>query len=158
MACRACVQILLYVDGIYAGINNQMPKTPHDLIVHLADFDNGRNPEIGTIKKEKGYIFSECCTESFKEKNPVICKWSPIWNVYRRPKGYIFRRNNFHSTEKWCRYMPKNVIWLRQSGYDSSGYKWVLYPVPLQNRRTPTGSRIPVGHCRKFFQKLEPWC
>ena len=66
MSFRACVQIPLYVDGIDASINIQMLNIPHDLLVHLAVFDNGRKPEIGTLKKEKGDIFSECCTESFK--------------------------------------------------------------------------------------------
>ena len=68
MSCRACVQLLLDVDEIDASINNQILKTPHDLLFHLAALGNGRNPEIGTLKKEKGDIFSEICTESFKAK------------------------------------------------------------------------------------------
>ena len=30
--------------------------------------DNGRNPDIGTLKKERGDIFSECCAERFQKK------------------------------------------------------------------------------------------
>ena len=30
--------------------------------------DNGRNPDIGTLKKDGGDIFLECCAESFKGK------------------------------------------------------------------------------------------
>ena len=45
-----------------------MLKTPHDLLLQLADLENQRNPEIGTLKKEEGDIFSECFTESFKEE------------------------------------------------------------------------------------------
>ena len=33
----------------------------------MDSLDNGIKPEIGTLKKEKGDVFSECCTESFKE-------------------------------------------------------------------------------------------
>ena len=69
MTCRACVQLPLYVYGIDASSNNQIIKPPHYLIVHLAALDNGRKPDIGTLKKESGYIFSEFCTESFKEKS-----------------------------------------------------------------------------------------
>ena len=68
MTFRACVKLPLNVDGIDARINTQMLKPPHDLIVQLAALDNGINPEIGTLKKEKGYIFSEFCTDSFKSK------------------------------------------------------------------------------------------
>ena len=58
MNWRACVQLPLYVDGIYSIIDIQMIKTPHDMIVHLADLYNGRNPDIVTLKKDKGDIFS----------------------------------------------------------------------------------------------------
>ena len=34
----------------------------------MADFENGRNPDIITFKKDRGDIFSEYCTEIFKEK------------------------------------------------------------------------------------------
>ena len=69
MTCRACVQLILDVDGVDSIINTQMLKTPHDILVHLAALDHGRNPEFGTFKKDKGGIFSECCIESFKEKS-----------------------------------------------------------------------------------------
>ena len=68
MTCRACVQLLIDVDGVDARINTQMLISPHDLMVHLAALGNGRKPDIGTLKKEKGGIFLECCTDSFKEK------------------------------------------------------------------------------------------
>ena len=68
MTCRACVQLPLDVDGIDTIINTQTLKTPHDLLAHLADLYNGRKPDIGTLKKEKGEIFSEFFTESFKAK------------------------------------------------------------------------------------------
>ena len=45
-----------------------MPKTPQDILVHLAALENGINPKISTLKKEKGDLFSELCTESFKSK------------------------------------------------------------------------------------------
>ena len=68
MTCRACIQLPLDVYGIDTSINTQMLKNPHDLLVHSAALENGRNPDIGTLKKEKGYILSEFCTDSFKEK------------------------------------------------------------------------------------------
>ena len=68
MTCRACIQLPLDVDGIDTSINNQNVKTPHYPLVHLAALENVRKPNIGTLNKEKGYIFSELCTESFKEK------------------------------------------------------------------------------------------
>ena len=67
MDCRACVQIPLDVDEIYYSIDTQMLKTPHDLLFHLAVLDNGRKPYIGTLKKDRDDIFSECYAESFKE-------------------------------------------------------------------------------------------
>ena len=68
MTCRAFVQLPIDEDEIDAIINIQILKNRHDLLVHLAALDNGIMPETGRLKKEKGDIFSECCTKSFKEK------------------------------------------------------------------------------------------
>ena len=57
MTCRAYVKIPIYAYGIDTSINTQMMKTPHDLLVYLADLYNVRNPDIGTLKKDKGDIF-----------------------------------------------------------------------------------------------------
>ena len=65
---RACIQLPLDIDGIDSKIDTQMIKNPHYLLFHLAALDNGRKPDIGTLKKDRGDIFSECCTESFKTK------------------------------------------------------------------------------------------
>ena len=65
MTCRACVQLPLDVDGIDSIIDTQMLKTPHNMIVHFAALDHGRNPDIGTLKKDRCDIFSECCAEIF---------------------------------------------------------------------------------------------
>ena len=43
-----------------------MPKTPHDVLAHLLALKNGRNPDFVTLNKDRGDIFSECCTERFK--------------------------------------------------------------------------------------------
>ena len=45
-----------------------MLKTPHYLSAHLEALDYGRKPDIGTPKKEKEDILSECWTEIPKEK------------------------------------------------------------------------------------------
>ena len=68
MTCRPCIKILLDVDGIDTSIDTKMIPPPHILLVHLAALDNGINPDIATLKKYRGYIFSECGDESFKEK------------------------------------------------------------------------------------------
>ena len=65
ITCRSCVQLSLDLDGIDASIYTQILKK-NDTLVHLADLYNGRNPDIGTLKKDRGGIFSECCTKSFK--------------------------------------------------------------------------------------------
>ena len=56
------------LDGIYAIIDTQILKPPHILLLHLADFYNGRKQDIGTLKKERVDIFSEFFTKIFKEK------------------------------------------------------------------------------------------
>ena len=66
MICKACIQLSLDVDGIDAIIDNQIIKTPYDLLVCLTDLYNGRNPDIGTLKKDRGDIFSSCCLKIFK--------------------------------------------------------------------------------------------
>ena len=68
MNFRTYVQLPLYVYGVDASIDNQTLKPPHILIVHLADLDNGRNPDIGALNKERRDIFPEFCTKIFKAK------------------------------------------------------------------------------------------
>ena len=66
MTCRACVKLPLDVDGIDARIDTQMMKPLHILLIYLGALENERNPNMGTINEDKGDIFSECCTKSFK--------------------------------------------------------------------------------------------
>ena len=66
MTCRACIKLPLDVDGIDASIDTHMLEIPHILLFHSAALDNGRKLDIGTLKKDRGDIFSECCAESFK--------------------------------------------------------------------------------------------
>ena len=68
MTCRAYIQLPLYVDGINYSIDTQMMKTPYILLLRLKDLDNGRKLYIVTLKKYRGDIFSEWCSESFKAK------------------------------------------------------------------------------------------
>ena len=68
MTCRAFVQLTLDVDGIDDITDTKMLKNHYYLVSHLVDLDYGRKSDIGILKKERGYIFSQCCTESFKEK------------------------------------------------------------------------------------------
>ena len=49
---------MIDVDGVDASINTQMIEKTHDILFHLAYLDNGREPDIRTLDKEKGDIFS----------------------------------------------------------------------------------------------------
>ena len=64
MTCRSCLKIPSNVYGIDASIDNKMLKPTHILLVRLETRKRG----IGTLKKYRGYIFSEFCTKNFKEK------------------------------------------------------------------------------------------
>ena len=80
MICRSCVKLPQDVNNIDASIDTQIMIPLHILLFHVADLDNGQKPDIGTLKKYRGDIFSECCTESFKAKflryfNGVLLKW-----------------------------------------------------------------------------------
>ena len=66
MTCRACIQPPLDVYGIDASINTHMLLKTHTLIVHFTALDNEIKPDIGTLKKDRGDIFSKCRAESFK--------------------------------------------------------------------------------------------
>ena len=68
MTCRACVKLSLYIYGIGSSIDAKMLIQSHDSLVHLEDLEYERNTDIGTLKKERGDIFSYCCTKNFKEK------------------------------------------------------------------------------------------
>ena len=66
MAYRACFQLPLDSDGIDFIMNTQMLNNPNGILVHLEELYNRRKLDIGTLKKERGDIFSECYTEIFK--------------------------------------------------------------------------------------------
>ena len=57
MTLRECAQFQLYADGIDAIIDNKMLKTLHIIIFHLAALENGRNPDISTLKEDRGELF-----------------------------------------------------------------------------------------------------
>ena len=63
---RDCIQIPLDIDGIYASIDTQILKT-HIILVHLEALDNGRNPDIGTLKKDKGEIFQNAAPKALRK-------------------------------------------------------------------------------------------
>ena len=68
MTFRDFVQLPLYVNGIYSSIDTQMLKTPNIILFRLENLENGRNLDTGTLKKNMGDTFSECCTKTFKAK------------------------------------------------------------------------------------------
>ena len=57
MRYRDSVKLPRDVYVIDAIINNQMLKTSHDLLLHLVDLNNGINPDISTLNKDRGDIF-----------------------------------------------------------------------------------------------------
>ena len=65
---RDFFQLPLDVDCIDDIINTQMMKPPHIILLRLEALGDGINPDIGTVKKDRGEIFSECYTELFKAK------------------------------------------------------------------------------------------
>ena len=69
MTCRAYVQLPLDLDGIDTRINNQIMENPHDLLFHLSDLDNVRNPDIGTLKREKGNIYFQNSAQRAPKQN-----------------------------------------------------------------------------------------
>ena len=58
MTSRAYVQLPLNAKEIYGSIGNKIINVTHNLLVHLVDFYNERNPDIGSQKKYGGDIFS----------------------------------------------------------------------------------------------------
>ena len=54
MTCRACVQLPLDVYGIDDNIDTQIMTSPHIRLVHMVPLDNGRNPDVGTLNKQRG--------------------------------------------------------------------------------------------------------
>ena len=57
ISCRSCVKLPLYIDVIDGSIDIKILEPPHILLFHLADLENGRNPDIGTLKKDRGDVF-----------------------------------------------------------------------------------------------------
>ena len=58
MTCRACVELPLDVNEIDYRIDTRISNPLHILLLHLVALENGRKPDIGTLKKERGDIFS----------------------------------------------------------------------------------------------------
>ena len=75
-------------------------KKKHILIVHLVDLENGRKPDIVSLNKYRGDIFSEYSAESFKEKILRYGEKLLFEMVKKSLKGYICGRNKYHSTAK----------------------------------------------------------
>ena len=73
MVCRSYVQLPIDLDGIDASIDTQILKSPHTLLVQLADLENGRNPDIGTLKKERGGAsFQNAAPRDLKQNSYVM--------------------------------------------------------------------------------------
>ena len=64
--CRVCIKLPLDVYGIDASIDTKMTDNPHILLFHMEALDNGRKPDIGTLKKERGYIFHNSAPKALK--------------------------------------------------------------------------------------------
>ena len=63
-----------------------MLKTPHDILVNLIALYYGIKPDIITLKKKIGDIFSECFTESFTAQ--FLCYVNEVLSeMVKRSKG-----------------------------------------------------------------------
>ena len=100
ITCRACVQLPFDIYGIDASIDTKRLKNNHYILVHSKALDNGRDPDIGTLKEDRGDTFSECCTESFITNFLCYVNEFLFEMVKTAFKGYIHGINNSHSTEK----------------------------------------------------------
>ena len=58
MTGRDCVKHPLVANRIDSSIDTQMLKDLNVILFHLVNLDNGKNLDIGTPKKDRGYIFS----------------------------------------------------------------------------------------------------
>ena len=79
MNFRVGVKLPLHKDWIDDIIDTQIKKI-NDILIYLSDLENGRKPDIGTLKKYRGDTFSEYHTESFKAK--LLCY----------SNGFLFKR------------------------------------------------------------------
>ena len=57
ITCRSCIKIPLDMDGIDDSIDTQILNPSHIILFHLEFLYNGRNPDIGTLKKHRNGIF-----------------------------------------------------------------------------------------------------
>ena len=78
MNFRACIKLPLDVDGIYAIINTQILKTPHDILVHLADLDDGKKARDWHTQEGEVRHILRMLHRELQGKIPAICKLSPI--------------------------------------------------------------------------------
>ena len=72
MTYRSCIHIPLYVDGIYSSIDNHMLLKTHILLFRLVALENGRNPDIGTLKKDRGDVFCNVAQKSLMQNFYVM--------------------------------------------------------------------------------------
>ena len=64
----ACVQFPIDANGIDSSIYIEILETHHGVLFHLAHLDSLVNTVIGTLKKERGDIFSDFFAGRFKAK------------------------------------------------------------------------------------------
>ena len=159
MACRAYFQPSLYVDGVYARIDTHMLKlqTPSQYGSPLSGFilwDKYRychNQDRGG----GGHLLIVFHGE-LQGKNTMIYQWSNIWNGKNRLKGYVFGRNNSHSTVKWGLYIPEMYydketrVMVNQSVNEF--YTLFLFKIDA----LPHDAVLTLGIAADFFNKLIP--
>ena len=156
MTCRSRVQLPLDLDGIDSSIDTQMLKNPHNILFHLADLDNGRKPDIGTLKKDNGDIFSECCAESFKEN--FLCYVNEV--LFEIVKTALKDKYLGRTTRTA---LKNEVSTWRQMYYDRYTRIMVNKSVNEFNTRSlfkidalPQDSALPLYIAATFFNNLSP--
>ena len=156
ITCRACIQLPLYVYGIDASIDTHILKNTQTILVYLADLDNGRNPDIETLTKDRGDIFLECCAESFKEIFTLYVNELLFEMVKIALKDTYLGGTNPTALQKWGLYMPEMYydretrVMVNQSVHEF--YTWFLFKIDA----LPQDVAFPLDIAANFFNKLSP--
>ena len=72
MPCRVCFKLPLYVYGIDDSIDTRITEKKNILLLNLVALDNGRNPDIGKLKKERRDKFQNAASKASKQNYYVM--------------------------------------------------------------------------------------
>ena len=131
MTFRAWIQLPLDLGGIDSSIDTKIQRNPHIILSNLAALDNGRNPDIGTLKKDRGDIFSECCAEIFKVNFLPYVNEVPFEIVKTVLKDAYLGVTNPTTLKNEVSKWRQIYYYIETRNYGQSVSKWGLHLVPL---------------------------